>query len=413
MRRVGMPWVVTLATALACTPFQTASSPADGGAAAQDAQGKDGSAAVVSPAGCTDPACIARVALGDWMACAERLDGKVFCWGRDDSEQVGDQQQRTEYQPAPPTFIDGLASVAQLALGGGHSCAIRTDGTPVCWGYNGHGQLGRGDTDHQHGDFASPKGLTKVDALALGDWSTCALAGGVVRCWGANDDGQLGLNDNTNDHDAPSDPVPNVTASAIASGPHHVCAIVGADHSVSCWGLNDHGQCTGSDNPAGVVTVPGVTGVTGLALGAGHTCASISGGHTVCWGDGSHGKLGDASFGDRHPPTQASTLDGLTDLVAGTNFTCGLDATRQVRCWGKNDKGQINATLGTPTDSGAPLSPLDGAVGVVGAAAGQAGSYACASQGTALLCWGDNSHGQLGDVNLTTHTAPFTVPAAK
>ena len=41
-------------------------------------------------------------------------------------------------EPAPP------ACSTHVAAGGGHSCAIREDGTVWCWGRNDFGQLGDG-----------------------------------------------------------------------------------------------------------------------------------------------------------------------------------------------------------------------------------------------------------------------------
>jgi Regulator of chromosome condensation (RCC1) repeat len=54
--------------------------------------------------------------------CALKTDGTVVCWGDDTYGQT--------------TVPAGLASVAQVSSGGYYTCALKTDGTVVCWGNN-------------------------------------------------------------------------------------------------------------------------------------------------------------------------------------------------------------------------------------------------------------------------------------
>jgi hypothetical protein len=62
-----------------------------------------------------------------------------------------------------------------MSAGGFHTCAVRTDGTVVCWGDNTYGQA------------IAPLGLTSVTQVTTGDLHTCALkTDGTVVCWGAN-----------------------------------------------------------------------------------------------------------------------------------------------------------------------------------------------------------------------------------
>ncbi|MCL2825495.1 MAG: hypothetical protein FWD57_16000, partial [Polyangiaceae bacterium] len=44
-----------------------------------------------------------------------------------------------------PTAVDGLSSgVSAIAAGGNHTCALKSTGAVVCWGWNKDGQLGVG-----------------------------------------------------------------------------------------------------------------------------------------------------------------------------------------------------------------------------------------------------------------------------
>ena len=45
-------------------------------------------------------------------------------------------------------FFSGY-SVFALAAGGQHTCAILNQSSVVCWGFNGYGQLGNGNTSYK------------------------------------------------------------------------------------------------------------------------------------------------------------------------------------------------------------------------------------------------------------------------
>ena len=64
------------------------------------------------------------IAVGSGHTCWLRTDGSVTCWG---TNYLGESE--------PPTgrFIS-------VASGRSHSCGVRTDGTMTCWGHNGDGQ---------------------------------------------------------------------------------------------------------------------------------------------------------------------------------------------------------------------------------------------------------------------------------
>jgi hypothetical protein len=92
---------------------------------------------------------VAEVSRTFLKTCARRLDGSVWCWGRNGDGSLGDGTiggqpcPNGECKPAP-VQVSGLDSAAAIASGIGHACAATHDGTTWCWGANGQGQLGDG-----------------------------------------------------------------------------------------------------------------------------------------------------------------------------------------------------------------------------------------------------------------------------
>jgi len=207
------------------------------------------------------------LAVGSYHACALLDDDSVKCWGQNGQGQLGlgDAGNRG-LQPGqmggnlPPVNLGSGRSAKALAAGGYHTCALLDDDSVKCWGQNGYGQLGLGDTSwrgdglNEMGDSLLPIDLgpgRSAKAIALGYYHTCALLDDdSIKCWGFNEYGQLGLGDPDNRGDAAGemgDSLPAValgsgrSAKALATGVYHTCALLD-DDSVKCWGWNGYGQ---------------------------------------------------------------------------------------------------------------------------------------------------------------------------
>ncbi len=90
--------------------------------------------------------------------------------------------------PAQGSFDAEVAlprqSVPTLAVGEGHACRIRRDGTVVCWGSNDYGQV-RGRPGPTVGPVEVLQVEHAVEIRARWDCSCARTANGKVRCWGA------------------------------------------------------------------------------------------------------------------------------------------------------------------------------------------------------------------------------------
>ena len=135
---------------------------------------------------------ISAMALGADFSCAQRTDRSVFCWGRNQSGQLGSLLPAVSLSPVAVT---PLLSTVRLAAGRGDVCAVMEDGSAVCWGTNATGQLGYAGPLRT--PLAPVNGLTGATQLAPGTNHACAVTDGNVLCWGDNTYGQLGDGTNT------------------------------------------------------------------------------------------------------------------------------------------------------------------------------------------------------------------------
>jgi alpha-tubulin suppressor-like RCC1 family protein len=128
------------------------------------------------------------------------VESRVFCWGNNWQGKLGlghDLPGGGRHQPTAPV-IDNTAVVATGPTSC-HTCSLARDGKMHCWGCNDSGQLGDGSTTDR---FAAirPLGMeTGVLGIEVGGAHTCAwtAAGPHAFCWGRNADGQLGVADFT------------------------------------------------------------------------------------------------------------------------------------------------------------------------------------------------------------------------
>ncbi len=150
---------------------------------------------------------VAQIGLGSQHTCAITLEGKVRCWGKSFNGQLGYGDILVNGDTTDPNvkgFVNlGVVGAAkQIVSGDLFNCALLATGKVKCWGSNNSGQLGYGDT-LTIGDDELPKTVgfvnvsadnIKVTQLAAGFLHTCALLEtGDVSCWGFNGFGQLGF----------------------------------------------------------------------------------------------------------------------------------------------------------------------------------------------------------------------------
>jgi alpha-tubulin suppressor-like RCC1 family protein len=195
-----------------------------------------------------------------------------------------------------------------------HSCAIRRDGSLWCWGYNDSGELGVGDTINR--PMPERVGCAPGQDTCWDDWTrvangyyhTCALrADGSLWCWGGGASGQLGLGGTTRDEVEPRHVEPGSRWSLVESGTTGTCAIRD-DGSLWCWGPGIDGQNGDGTRERRAVPSEVVAPAAGdrwdtVDVGAAHACGIRNDRSLWCWGANGEGELGTGATSDQGSAT--------------------------------------------------------------------------------------------------------------
>jgi len=370
------------------------------------------------------------ISAGGFHSCA-LVGGQVECWGYNNYGQVGDG---TTTQRNNPVLLANPTNVTQLSAGKYHTCALRSNGTVYCWGQNTYGQIGDGTNTNRHSPtqvrLNAGTYLTDAVQVSSGGGHTCAIrSNGTVWCWGYNPFGQLGNNSITSTtYPVQASGINN--AAWVAAGHNHSCALL-SDNTVWCWGYNAYGEVGDGSTlnrttPRQVVGPGGsgyLTGVTGLSSGRFHSCALLSDGSAYCWGDNDNGELGDGTTTSSSIPVRAGEISTAVTVNAGEYHSCVSLQDGTAQCWGAAAFGQVGD--GTTADATSPVTVIGpGGYGVLsGVAAISAGGgnwpdgagsdnyeHTCAllSDGT-VVSWGQNIYGQLGNGTTTMSISPVGI----
>jgi len=150
----------------------------------------------------------------------------------EDCTRVGETTKRH----APVKVSVNHQKVVAMAAGGEHTAAITDSGELWTWGENGHGQLGVGDTTNRHGPVKVSVSHQKVVAVAAGYWHSAAITeSGELWTWGYNGHGQLGVGDTKKRHAPIKVSVNGQKIVAVAARRYHT-AVITASGELWTWG---------------------------------------------------------------------------------------------------------------------------------------------------------------------------------
>lgn len=355
------------------------------------------------PVVCTSPPCVTSLtttfgAVGEGF-CALLEDGRVACWGQNQTGQLGRGIAAGNTDSATATAVVGLSNIVELD----HTCAVddaggtwcwgrgpylrngllmTTEFTPVklpvpdatkvamtmnagtgtavgcvegdagllCWGSNEYGQLEAPTIGADPYAVLEPRSIAvpagaRTKRLALGLASFLLQEDGTLLTWGINP--PLGRVSSL-----VPDPYPGAVALDLVSDIDIVqdsaCAV--AEGIAYCWGNPIDGDLTKPLQralPAIVPTPEPVTQIAATAFAANYYtlvrgCAVGVSGTVYCWGNNVFGQVGDGTKDYAITATAVVGLPGPAAQVRTTpRSTCAVLTTGKVFCWGGNDNGQL------------------------------------------------------------------------
>jgi alpha-tubulin suppressor-like RCC1 family protein len=207
---------------------------------------------------------------------AVRAGGTVWAWGGNTNGRLGDNT--TVNKSSPVSVVGGFTDWCQVAAGGYHSLAVRTNGTAWAWGGNTTGRLGDGTVVDRSSPVSVVGGFTDWCQMAAGYHSLAVRTNGTAWAWGGNYSGYLG--DGTI--------VDRSSPVSVVGGFTNWCQVSASYYSL---GLTTHGTAW-------------------------------------AWGSNTNGRLGDGTLVDRSSPV--SVVGGFTDWcqVSAGGHSLGIRVTK-------------------------------------------------------------------------------------
>ncbi|WP_232469031.1 hypothetical protein [Bdellovibrio bacteriovorus] len=326
--------------------------------------------------------------------CAQRLDGKMDCWGGY-SHRNG-HTSGVSY----PREVAGAENIRDVATGyGTHNCYINTSGDAYCFGRNDSRQLGDGSTTSS----AVPiklSGYSNIKKITVGVEFTCMIdSNDQVYCWGDNSESTIGQNKTTTNYSSPTLFSSITKAIDVTAGNKVACAIdeVTGTRTVKCWGLLDGVNST--HVPATVTGIPNdiqSISASGSPLAdVRHGCGVTESGDVYCWGSNYRSRRGTASTSVAWDAANKVTLPvKALKVKVGTDSSCALGENGLLYCWGAGIPSSTNQY--EFTESSTPV--LFNAFGetITDFHLGETSSCAV-TLSTQVKCWGFNRYGELGN----------------
>ena len=179
------------------------------------------------------------VSAGEDHTCALHAGGAVSCWGSNEFGQLGNG---TTDNSAAPARVSGITDAVAVVADYRYSCVIHAVGEVSCWGSNRFGTLGQGNSIDPYDFSENPTRVPEVSqaaSLHTDEQYLCALrSDNTAICWGYDKYGIFsGTNGSAADITAPTELSYSRYIISMSAGGGYIC-VIHTDTTVYCWGYD-------------------------------------------------------------------------------------------------------------------------------------------------------------------------------
>ncbi|MDB4865543.1 DUF5000 domain-containing lipoprotein, partial [Euryarchaeota archaeon] len=365
---------------------------------------------------------LARLYLNRFACFLIKKDGKVWYWGE---SNYGTNAMGNNTQVALPTLNDNLNALPSGIKQIGHcgtdahaSCAITNDGKLYTWGYNGHGQLGRGNTS----DYTSQAPLL-VATQSSNTFTFCHSS--YYNNYAIQDNGYVWVSGHGGHYINGLGNTSNITTFTRINLPnvidihanHNIALALTSDGKVYIWGTESNSSMGGASGttatPTHMTTLDGKNIVKVRTGGyTGHAISSD--GKLYSWGKGQYRAVPDGTTNNVGTPTEMTWFSRKNIKLVDAHFpydeaaTClGLDDQGNMYVWGPADHGAIGDGPDMPAYEWPFL--LRGNIASISVGRHSCG---CIDKFGQVYTWGDGLAGQQNWIHGSNSDTDINIPTS-